>query len=156
MLPSSNKKGIRSFLNVNPETQFEIVRGLASPVRVRILRLLRRRGPLNVNQISEALGMLQSTIATNIQILEESDLIDTETGRARKGQQKICAARFDEIVIRLDSEVTSRERDIIEVEMPLGLYTSYHVSAPCGLCSTEGIMGVLDVPDLFLVGCRPR
>src|SRR5438046_470815 len=82
--PSSKKKSIRSFLNVNPETQFEIVRGLASPVRVRILRLLRRRGPLNVNQISEALGMPQSTIATNIQILEESDLIDTETGRARR------------------------------------------------------------------------
>ena len=73
-LPSSKKKSVRSFLNVNPETQFEIVRGLASPVRVRILRLLRRRGPLNVNQISEALGMPQSTIATNIQILEESDL----------------------------------------------------------------------------------
>src|SRR6266702_8292874 len=122
-LPSPKKKTIRSFLNVNPETQFEIVRGLASPVRVRILRLLRRRGPLNVNQISEALGMPQSTIATNIQILEESDLIETETGRARKGQQKICAARFDEIVIRLDGEETSREKDIIEVEMPLGLYT---------------------------------
>jgi predicted transcriptional regulator len=135
-------------------TQFEIVRGLASPVRARILRLLRRRGPLNVNQISEALGMPQSTIATNIQILEESNLIDTETGRARKGQQKICAARFDEIVIRLDGEETSREKDIIEVEMPLGLYTSYHVSAPCGICSTEGIMGVLDVPDLFLDPCR--
>ena len=44
--PLSKAKSIRSFLNVNPETQFEIVRGLASPVRVRILRLLRRRGPL--------------------------------------------------------------------------------------------------------------
>jgi predicted transcriptional regulator len=154
-MPSSSKaKSIRSFLNVNPEQQFEVVRGLASPVRVRILKLLRRRGPLNINQISEALGMPQSTIATNIQILEESDLIDTEIGRARKGQQKICAARFDEIVIRLDGEETSREKDIIEVEMPLGLYTSYNVSAPCGLCSTEGIMGVLDVPDLFLDPCR--
>ena len=114
MLSSSKAKSIRSFLNVNPEQQFEVVRGLASPVRVRILKLLRRRGPLNINQISEALGMPQSTIATNIQILEESDLIDTEIGRARKGQQKICAARFDEIVIRLDGEETSREKDIIE------------------------------------------
>ena len=34
--------------------------------------------------------------------------------------------------------------------MPLGLYTSYQVSAPCGLCSPEGIIGLLDVPDLFL------
>src|SRR5258708_9856405 len=154
MRSAPKAKGIRSFLNVNPEQQFEIVRGLASPVRVRILRLLRRRGPLNVNQISEALGLPQSTIATNIQILEESELIDTEIGRARKGQQKICVARFDEIVIRLDGEETSRQKDIIEVEMPLGLDTSYNVSATCGICSTEGIMGVLDVPDLFLDPCR--
>src|SRR2546423_655034 len=91
-LPSPKKKSVRSFLNVNPETQFEIVRGLASPVRVRILRLLRRRGPLNVNQISEALGLPQSTIATNIQILEVSELIDTEIGRAPKGQPKGRAA----------------------------------------------------------------
>ena len=34
--------------------------------------------------------------------------------------------------------------------MPLGLYTGYQVSAPCGLCSTEGIIGLLDVPDHFL------
>src|SRR5712672_1286731 len=63
MVFSSKAKSIRSFLNVNPEQQFEVVRGLASPVRVRILKLLRRRGPL-INQISEALGMPQSTIAT--------------------------------------------------------------------------------------------
>ena len=34
--------------------------------------------------------------------------------------------------------------------MPIGLYTSYSVAAPCGLCSTQAIVGVLDVPDLFL------
>ena len=34
--------------------------------------------------------------------------------------------------------------------MPLGLYTGYQVSAPCGLCSTEGNIGLLDVPDHFL------
>ncbi|KMS93909.1 hypothetical protein BVRB_026700 [Beta vulgaris subsp. vulgaris] len=34
--------------------------------------------------------------------------------------------------------------------MPLGLYTSCEVSAPCGLCSTEGIIGLLDVPETYL------
>ena len=34
--------------------------------------------------------------------------------------------------------------------MPLGLYTSCEVSAPCGLCSTQGVIGLLDVPDTFL------
>jgi predicted transcriptional regulator len=144
----------RSFLVINPERQFGVLRGLSSPVRLRILRLLRREGPRNVNQIAEALELPQSTIASNVQILEEAELIETTLGKASKGQQKICAARFDEVVVRLDPEPTSRESNVVEVEMPLGLYTSYNVFAPCGLCSTAGIMGVLDVPDLFLDPCR--
>jgi predicted transcriptional regulator len=40
------------------------------------------------------------------------------------------------------------------VAMPLGLYTSCEVSAPCGLCSAEGIIGFLDVPDTFLDPAR--
>ena len=34
--------------------------------------------------------------------------------------------------------------------MPIGLYTSCEVSAPCGLCSPKGIIGLLDVPGTFL------
>ncbi len=144
----------RSFLVVNPERQFGVLRGLASPVRLKILRLLRRQGPMNVNQIAELLDLPQSTIAANVQVLEDAELIETSIGKASKGQQKICTANFDEIVVRLDPEPPSRNRNVVEVEMPLGLYTSCNVSAPCGLCSTESIMGVLDVPDLFLDPCR--
>ena len=30
------------------------------------------------------------------------------------------------------------------------LYTSFDVTGPCGLCSPDGIVGLLDVPDAFL------
>jgi len=139
-----------NFLNVNPELQFKVIRGLSSPIRIKILKLLRRAGPLNVNQIAETFGLPQSTIATNIQVLEESGLIETQIVKATKGQQKICSARFDEIVIRLDAESTQQTDDMVEVAMPLGLYTSCAVSAPCGLCSTQRVIGILDVPELFL------
>lgn len=144
----------RNFLNVDPELNFAVIRGLSSPVRIQILKLLRRRGPMNVNQISETFGLPQSTIATNIQILQESGLIDTQTLKATKGQQKICSARFDEIVIRLDEESPQQFDNIVEVAMPLGLYTGCGVSAPCGMCSTQRVIGVLDVPDLFLDPAR--
>jgi predicted transcriptional regulator len=152
--PDTGPSGGSSFLVVNPERQFAVLRGLASPVRLRILRLLRRRGALNVNQIAEALELPQSTIASNIQVLEEAELIDTEVSKAVKGQQKVCSARFHEIVVQLDPEDTCRAKNIVEVEMPLGLYTSHNVSPPCGLCSTERVIGLLDVPDLFLDPAR--
>jgi predicted transcriptional regulator len=92
----------------------------------------------------------QSTVATNVQMLEEAGLIATRTIRAKKGQQKVCSARYNEILVRFDSEAKKRDSNLVEVSMPLGLFTNVEVSAPCGLCSTEGIIGLLDVPDSFL------
>jgi predicted transcriptional regulator len=40
--------------------------------------------------------------------------------------------------------------------MPLGLYTHYNISPPCGLCSTEGIIGYLDSSDSFLDPARVK
>lgn len=146
----------RNFLTVDAEDNIGLLRGLSSPVRIRILRLLHANGPMNVNEISAALRLPQSTVATNVQVLEGAELIRTETSKASKGQQKICSARFDEVVIRLDGAPAQQQDNRIEVAMPLGLYTGYQVSAPCGLCSTEGVIGLLDVPDYFLDPSRMR
>ena len=146
----------KGFLIVNADRQYQILRGLASPLRLRIMRHLLKQGPLNINQIAKAFRQPQSTIASNIQILEETGLIETKISKASKGQQKICYARYSEIVVKIDPEATNREKDIIEVEMPLGLYTTSNVSAPCGLCSTEKILGMLDVPELFLDPARVK
>jgi len=52
--------------------------------------------------------------------------------------------------VMFKDDIEPLRSDEIEVSMPLGLYTSCDVSAPCGLCSTESIIGLLDVPDTFL------
>ena len=46
---------------------------------------------MNVNELTRALEMPQSTVATNVQILETAGLIRTETVKARKGSQKILS-----------------------------------------------------------------
>jgi predicted transcriptional regulator len=143
-------KNNRNFLTINAMDGLEVLKGLSSPVRISILKLLHSRGPLNVNEISEALSLPQSTVATNVQVLESCDLIRTETAKATKGQQKLCAARFDEIVVRFDDYDLKTRSNVIELSMPLGLYTNCAVSPPCGLCSTEAVIGLLDVPDFFL------
>ena len=89
-----------NFLTIGPEDGADVLKGLASPIRIQILQLLHRRGRLNVNEISKELGLPQSTVATNIQLLETAALIDTETVKARKGHQKICSAKYDEVILR--------------------------------------------------------
>jgi predicted transcriptional regulator len=140
----------RNFLIVDPEDGIEILKAFASPARVRVLKLLHLRGPMNVNEIAGALDLPQSSVSSNVQVLEDAGLIRTETQRARKGNQKICHTLFDEVLVMFKEDAGAAGDKAIEVSMPLGLYTSCEVSAPCGICSNEGIIGLLDVPDTFL------
>lgn len=138
-----------NFLVIDPEEGAEVLRGLASPIRVRILKLLHTEGAMNGNDIARRLDLPQSTVSSNIQVLESAGLIRTETQKARKGNQKICHSTFAEVVVMFKDDI-SVPSNAIDVSMPIGLYTSCQVSSPCGLCSTEGIVGMLDVPDTFL------
>ena len=140
----------RNFLVIDPTERPEVPRALASLARARILRLLHRRPGVNVNDIAEALGLPQSTVSSNLQILESAGLVRTETQKGRKGHQKLCFSAFDEVLVRLRDDVGGADANVIEVAMPIGLYTSCEVSAPCGLFSQEGIIGLLDVPGTFL------
>ncbi|MFH7519070.1 ArsR/SmtB family transcription factor, partial [Pseudomonas syringae group genomosp. 7] len=88
-----------------------------------------------INDIARALSLPQSTVATGIQILEDARLVDSQLTKARKGNQKICSAIYSEILISFEESAAQRANNIIEVEMPVGLYTSCDVHAPCGLCS---------------------
>ena len=69
-------------------------------------------------------------------------LIRTETQKGRKGNQKLCYSAFDEVLVRLRDDPAGGNGDAIDVAMPIGLYTNCEVSAPCGLCSPQGIIGL--------------
>ena len=140
----------RNFLVIDPEERPDVLHALASPARVRILRLLHRNAAANVNDIAEALALPQSTVSSSLQILERAGLISAETQKGRKGRQKVCFAAFDEVLVMFRDDFEQAQANVIEVSMPIGLYTSCEVSAPCGLCSPEGIIGLLDVPETFL------
>ncbi len=135
------------FLVVNPVADIEKLKAIASEPRVQIISLLRKQ-VRNINEIAEDMGLPQSTIASHIAILEKAGLIRTETVKAKKGNQKICHPAFEEIIIQFPQEQT--ESDFLDVEMPIGLFTDYHATAPCGLCSPESIIGFLDTPESFL------
>ena len=140
----------RNFLVIDPDERPDVLRALASPQRVRILRLLNRRPGVNVNEIAEALELPQSTVSSNLQILEDAGLIRGESQKGRKGLQKLSFLAFDDVLVMFRDNSNGSQANVIEVAMPIGLYTSCEVSAPCGLCSQEGIIGLLDVPGAFL------
>jgi predicted transcriptional regulator len=75
---------IRNFLVIEPEEGIAVLRGLASLARISMLKLLHEKGPMNVNDIAAVQSLPQSTVSTNIQVLEDAGLIRTEkSGRER-------------------------------------------------------------------------
>jgi len=145
----------KRYLMLTPDTAEETLKALASPVRLGIYRLLHDQGAMNVNDIAARLGLPQSTTSAHVAQMEAAGLISTEAQKARKGNQKLCRAAYDEVVLTFDA-AEALEEDAIEVAMPVGLYSAAEVSAPCGMCSTEGIIGYLDSPDTFLMPDRMR
>jgi predicted transcriptional regulator len=88
-------------------------------------------------------------VATNIGILERAGLVEAERVNAKRGNQKRCSAAFSGILVEFPEERGER-KDSIDVEMPIGIFTNFQAAPPCGLCSTEGIIGYLDTPESFL------
>src|SRR5689334_12616796 len=124
------KRMKRSFLTIHAGENAEALRALSIPARVDMLKLLCSKGPLNVNEIARALNLPQSTVATGIMILEDAGLVETKATKAKKGYQKICSALYDEILLSFENTTLKRSEDVIEVAMPIGLYTSCETLAP--------------------------
>jgi predicted transcriptional regulator len=124
------------------------LKALASVCRVKMLDILRKES-LNINELCALMNLPQSTAATHISILEDAGLVTGEKIKARKGNQKRCRTAFSEIIVKFPEEKPA-DKSSIDVEMPIGIFTNWEVSPPCGLCSPEKIIGFLDTPDSFV------
>ncbi|MCK9171087.1 MAG: ArsR family transcriptional regulator [Treponema sp.] len=136
-----------NLLIIDPFTDIDIIKALASEPRMQMLFLIKEKA-LNINEIGAALKMPQSTVATHIEKLEEAGLLNIEALKAKKGSQKICSPAYNNYLIKFP-ELKQNKKSNISVEMPIGLFTDFHVNAPCGLCSTAHIIGFLDMSDTF-------
>jgi predicted transcriptional regulator len=139
---------IENTIVINPLEDIDKLKAIASEPRIQMLDLLREK-TLNINEIAAALKLPQSTVATHISILEDAGLIVTESVKAKKGNQKLCHPAFRDLLIQFP-EKQNTINNYIDIEMPIGIFTDYSVTAPCGLCSSEHIIGYLDFPDSFL------
>lgn len=73
---------------------------------------------MNVNDIAAELSLPQSTVSTNLQMLEEAGLIRTETRKAMKGSQKVCYPTAEEVLVVFKSEYRkARTNEIEELDL---------------------------------------
>jgi len=138
-------------LQLTLEEALEVCKALTNEHRVQMLKVL-NQGPLNVNDLSELLGIPFSTAAVNVKKLEDAGLISTEMVPGR-GSQKVNTKKYDRIVINLGAVEPQLENNII-MEMGIGEYADCEVEPTCGLLGEFGILGIMDDPRSFFEHSR--
>jgi predicted transcriptional regulator len=86
-------------------------------------------------------------------ILEKAGLVDSrQIPASGKGTQKICSLKYEKVMIPLFESTCLGQQTPgeIETEMPIGLFSDFSVTAPCGIISDNGVIGLYDNPNSFL------
>ncbi|WP_284645544.1 ArsR/SmtB family transcription factor [Paenibacillus silviterrae] len=138
-------------MNLDVTTKnMSVLECFSSETRVRIIELLNGR-PYNIGELAEALGFSSAIITKHIQKLEEAGIVQTENLVGKRGTQKRCSLKVDQLtlVLRTESKDKSDDRTRYTVELPIGQYIRYDVQPTCGLAGTEKRIGMMDDPRYF-------
>lgn len=124
-----------------------VFRALSSPIRIDILELLYREGPMSMGAIARQLGMTSAALTPHAKALADCGLIAQETTCGRHGLQKRCIPMDERIVI--DPARQHRDCRLYEAEIGVGQYATWDVAPTCGICTREKVIGQVDAPRFF-------
>jgi ArsR family transcriptional regulator len=71
----------------------EILRAVAHPLRMKILKFIDQQGEINVNKIYSSLGLEQSITSQHLRILRAAGLVETE----RNGKYILYRLSYDKL-----------------------------------------------------------
>ena len=141
-------------LFAGPSEIAAVSRALDSELRCQMIQLL-QSSSMNIKQLCAALSIPQSTCTANIQILEKANIVETKQLPAEsRGVQKLCSLRYEKVMLTLITPSLNPNAGRIETEMPIGLFSDYEVTAPCGMLSDTSVIGFYDSTSSFLDPAR--
>ena len=135
-----------------------ISKALSVDLRLKIYEMLQNQ-EMNINEIASQLEVPISTVSVNVKKLEEADLVESMVYPAEKGgSQKVCRCKYHKIVIDLQEKNSDTKSDPqappiheTSVNLPIGHFSRFEVSDPCGLASFEKVIGKFDhIPSFFM------
>ncbi|WEG11890.1 helix-turn-helix domain-containing protein [Pullulanibacillus sp. KACC 23026] len=130
-----------------------IYEALASPVRLKIIRLLSEKA-MNNTELAEQLSLSKAIVTMHVNKLSDAGIITTELKRVGKTTTKISTLALNRITIDLPVLHDTNNDPFYEMRVPVGHYTDFLVRPTCGLATTEKIIGHLDDPRYFLDPAR--
>lgn len=130
----------------NPDQHEQIIRiskALSSPVRLKILDILKDT-TLSVQGIADLINAPVSSTALNIKVLEDANLIVTETLPGKHGSMKICTCSMQSFNVETFSSGIQNADSTYTIDMPVGNFSQFEIEPTCGLADENGIIGTYD------------
>lgn len=122
-------------------------KALASPIRTAIIKQLSAHDQMNIRDLAQALDVTSGALTPHIRLLSEAGIIQIQNANGTKGIQKLCSLKNDRFLLRLSPDKPLS--DSLEIEIPVGGYSSHQIRPTCGLATTEHIIGQYDNPLYF-------
>ena len=133
----------------SPELLGKIARALSSQVRLDIIAALGYRS-MSVSELARELDIPMSSMALAVRILEDAELVRTDSQPGTHGALKICNRKIDTISINLAPKEQLLKAQPLSMSMPIGGYSAAEGIQPtCGLVSEKQSLGTIDLPHLF-------
>ncbi len=131
-------------------TNMNVLECFSSVTRVRILELLNVR-PYNIGELAETLGFSSAIITKHIQKLEEAGIVSSKNSVGKRGTQKRCFLKVDQLTLVLRTTAPEKPEDSARyvTELPIGQFIRYEVQPSCGLASSLKRIGMMDDPRYF-------
>jgi predicted transcriptional regulator len=130
------------------EQALSVMRAMASETRLSMLSLL-SHSPMNVSELTAAMGLPHSTVNFNLKLLEDAGLLEVQYMPGTRGRQKLISKRYEEIHFKLPGAAVTAQPNVVEISMPIGNYRRSDVMPTCGLATEAKLIGLVDDPRSF-------
>lgn len=135
-------------LEVNDSEQLiDLCKALSSPTRLKIAQLLGQTPDMNLNELSDVMGVTNSAMTAHIRLMEKAGVISIEAVSGKRGIQKRCHLCESRFMLNLLYE--QQRRNTYDAEIPIGSYVGYSARPTCGVATAERRLGKFDDPRVF-------
>ncbi len=121
---------------------------MSSTTRLQIIQLL-QNAEMSIKDISARLNISSAVVTKHINILENAKIIESRSKAGERGLLKLCSLHIDEVLVVLNSNHENTNKNYTEIDIPIGSYANYNISAPCGIASKAEIIGIMDDSRYF-------
>lgn len=120
---------------------------LASDIRIAIIELLQKEGPMRMTDIAKRLNITNGSLSPHIKMLSETGFIDISFASGKHGMQRICKACEQQLLINCENSTS--DVNMYETEIGVGQYVGYEIYPTCGISTPDHLIGVEDDPRFF-------